>query len=101
MLFARVDGNIVTTACHPSLRGFRSVICQPLDGEGRAEGAPVLAIDTLGAGLHQKVIVSTDGSTTRSIVRDPRSPLRNFIVGLVDEQPAEKAPVRKARAARH
>jgi microcompartment protein CcmK/EutM len=87
MQLARVDGNIVTTACHPSMRGFRTIICQPLDAEGRDDGAPVLAVDTLGAGLHQKVILSTDGSHTRWLVRDPHSPLRNCIVGLADDAP--------------
>jgi microcompartment protein CcmK/EutM len=84
MNIVRVDGNIVTTACHPSLRGFRTVICQPLDAEGRDDGAPVLAIDTLGAGLHQKAVLSTDGSQTRVLVRDAKSPLRNHLAALVD-----------------
>lgn len=85
MIQARVDGHIVTTACHPSLRGFRSIICQPLGPDGAEEGMPVLAIDPLGAGLHQRVILSTDGSKTRERVRDPKSPLRNMIIGLVDD----------------
>ena len=55
-----------------------------LDAEGRDEGTPVLAIDPLGAGLHQRVILSTDGSATRELVRDPKTPLRNLIIGLVD-----------------
>jgi microcompartment protein CcmK/EutM len=84
VLHARVDGNIVTTACHPSMCGFRSVICQPIDSDGNDEGLPVLAVDCLGAGLHQTVILSTDGSSTRKLVRDPKSPLRNFIIGIVD-----------------
>jgi len=84
MNYARIDGNITSAACHPSMEGFRTVICQPLDAEGHEEGAPVLAIDCLGAGLHQRVILSTDGSSTRELVRDPKTPLRNLIVGIVD-----------------
>lgn len=84
MLLARIDGTIVTTACHPSMVGRRSVICQPLDAQGRDEGAPVLAVDPLGAGLHQRVILSTDGAATRALVGDPRTPLRNLIIGIVD-----------------
>ncbi len=84
MLLARIDGSIVASACHASLVGHRTVICQPLDAEGRDDGAPVLAIDPLGAGLHQRVVLSTDGSATRALVGDPKSPLRNLIVGVVD-----------------
>ena len=84
MLLARIDGTIVATACHPSMAGHRTVICQPLDAQGREEGTPVLAIDPLGAGLHQRVILSTDGSATRELVGDPKTPLRNLIIGIVD-----------------
>ena len=84
MLLARIDGTIVATACHPSMAGLRTVICQPLDAQGREEGTPVLAIDPLGAGLHQRVILSTDGSATRELVGDPKTPLRNLIIGIVD-----------------
>jgi Carbon dioxide concentrating mechanism/carboxysome shell protein len=84
MNLARIDGTIVTSACHPSMAGWRTVICQPLDEQGRDEGVPVLAIDPLGAGLHQRVVLSTDGSATRELVGDPRTPLRNLIIALVD-----------------
>ncbi len=88
MMLARVDGVIVSTICHPSMVGHRTIICQPLDGLGNDEGAPILAIDPHGAGHHQRVLISTDGSATRAHVKDPHSPLRNMIVGIVDEKEA-------------
>jgi len=89
MILARVDGNIVATVCHPSARGHRLVICQPLGPDGGEAGMPVLAVDPLGAGLHQRVILSTDGSTTRERVNDPKSPLRNIIIGIADDNPGQ------------
>ena len=87
-MVARVDGVIVTTVCHPSMAGHRTIICQPLDEHGREEGAPILALDPHAAGRHQRVLVSTDGSHTRAHVGDPRSPLRNIILGVIDEEDA-------------
>jgi microcompartment protein CcmK/EutM len=84
MILARVDGVIVSTICHPSMHGCRTIICQPLDAQGRDEGTPILALDPHGAGLHQRVILSTDGSATRDFVQDPKSPLRNMIIGVID-----------------
>jgi len=84
MLFARIDGTIVASTCHPSMAGHRTVICQPLDPDGRDDGVPILAIDPLGAGLHQRVVLSTDGAATRKLVGDPKSPLRNLVIGIVD-----------------
>jgi len=91
MILARIDGVIVSTVCHPSMVGCRSVICQPLDEQGRSEGPPVLAIDPLSAGQHQRVLISTDGSHTRAHVADPKSPLRNIIMAIVDEPEKETA----------
>ncbi len=89
MILARVDGVIVSTVCHSSMRGHRTIICQPLDDQGREEGAPILALDPLAAGRHQRVLVSTDGSHTRTHVKDPKSPLRNIILGIVDDDDAK------------
>jgi microcompartment protein CcmK/EutM len=90
MITARVDGVIVATISHPSLHGCRTVICQPVDELGRDEDTPVLAVDPHGAGLHERVILSTDGSATREFVKDAKSPLRNLILGIVD--PPENRP---------
>ena len=84
MFLARVDGVVIATVSHPSMAGHRSIICQPIDAEGRDEGPPVLAIDPLGAGQHERVLISTDGSHTRAHVKDPKSPLRTIVMGLVD-----------------
>lgn len=91
MFVARVDGVIVSTVCHPSMVGCRTIICQPLDHEGREEGAPVLAIDPFAAGRHQRVMVSTDGSHTRNYVKDQKSPLRNIVMGVIDKEDEEAA----------
>lgn len=88
MLLARVEGNVVATRKHPSLEGWRLVICQPVGGGGQAEGAPQVAIDAHGAGLHQRVIISSDGLAARKAVGDDHSPARWMIVGLVDEEEA-------------
>ncbi len=86
MILARVDGVIVSTVCHPSMTGHRTIICQPLDDRGREEGAPLLARDACGAGQHQRVFISSDGSHTRGHGKGPKSPLRNIILGIIDHE---------------
>lgn len=87
MLLARVEGNIVATRKHPSLEGWRLIICQPINEAGEPEGAPQIAIDPLGAGMHQRVIISSDGAAARRTVGDEHSPARWMIIGIVDELP--------------
>jgi ethanolamine utilization protein EutN len=86
MLLARVEGNLTATRKHPSFEGWRLVICQPINSAGEPEGAPQVAIDPHGAGMHQRVIISSDGSAARLAVKDPKSPARWMIVGIVDER---------------
>ena len=86
MLLARVEGNIVATRKHPSLEGWRLVICQPVGASGQTEGVPQVAIDPHGAGMHQKVVISSDGLAARKAVGDEKSPARWMVVGIVDER---------------
>ena len=51
MRLARVEGNIVATRKHPSLDGWRLVVCQPINLEGEDDGTPIVAIDPYGLSL--------------------------------------------------
>jgi ethanolamine utilization protein EutN len=86
MLLARVEGNVVATRKHPSFDGWRLVICQPINNEGEPEGAPQVAIDSHGAGMHQRVVISSDGMAARKTVGDSKSPARWLVIGVVDEK---------------
>jgi microcompartment protein CcmK/EutM len=85
MMLARVEGNVVATRKHPSYEGWRLVICQPINNAGDPEGAPQVAIDPHGAGMHQRVVLSSDGSAARKAVGDEKSPARWIVAGIVDE----------------
>ena len=85
MLLARVEGNVVATRKHPSLEGWRLVICQPISATGEPEGVPQIAIDSHGAGMHQRVVISSDGAAARKAVGDEKSPARWLVLGVVDE----------------
>ncbi len=85
MLLARVEGNIVTTVCHPSLKGWCLLLCQPVTDSGELQGDPIVAVDTHGAGHGQLVALTSDGLNTRNVVSDDRSPLRYTVQAIVDE----------------
>lgn len=86
MLLARVEGNVVATRKHPSLEGWRMVVCQPINQTGQPQGDPQVVIDPHGAGMHQRVILSSDGAASRKAVGSDLSPVRWMIVGIVDEK---------------
>lgn len=85
MYLARIDGSATSTIRHPSAKGWKLAVCQPIDEDGRDIGTPMIALDKMGAGLHQKVIISSDGAALRDWVHDEFSPLRYMVTNLVDE----------------
>ena len=86
MLLCRVVGNAIATCGHPSLKGFKMLLCQKENDQGEAvDEPPFVAIDLFGAGMHQRVFVSTDGIAARGIVHDDHSPVRNYIQGALDD----------------
>ena len=91
MRLARVEGNVVATRKHPSLEGWRLIVCQPINLEGEDAGTPIIAIDPHGAGMHQHVIVSSDGLAARRAVGANRSPVRMMISGIIDETQEDAA----------
>lgn len=84
MLLARVEGKAVSTVKHKSLTSWRMLIVQPLDLAGREDGCPNLAIDSLGAGSGDIVIITGDGKGAREMLGDDTTPTRVTIMGIVD-----------------
>ncbi len=84
MQLARIVGHAVTSTYHPSLRGWRLLVAQPLDATHRPDGDPLLVIDHFGASIGSIVILSNDGQGARELVGDNKSPVRWFVLGMKD-----------------
>src|SRR5271157_3363853 len=84
MLLARVMGTVVATRKDERLLGKKLLVCRPVNPEGEAEGAYFVAIDTVGAGVKEMVLV-VSGSSARMAANFKESPVDSAIVGIVDE----------------
>jgi len=85
MLRGRVIGNATATVKHPSMKGWKLLVVQPLAADGRTpDGDPVLAVDPLGAGAGQNVLVSSDGRGTRELLQSNTTPVRWSVIGIPD-----------------
>src|SRR5262249_10874154 len=85
MQIARVVGHATSTVKHPTLNGWRVLVVQMLTADEKADGEPVLVIDSLGAPHGGKVIVTTDAVQVRELVGSKNSPIRYSVMGLADE----------------
>jgi len=81
MLLARVCGHATSTIKHRSLTGAKLLLVQPLRSLTKE---PLLALDRLGCHAGNLVMISSDGIGAREMVRDPTSPARWSVLGIVD-----------------
>jgi microcompartment protein CcmK/EutM len=83
MILARVVGTIVATRKDPRLEGFKLLIVKPVSPEGQDESGYVIAVDTVGAGSKETVIV-VSGSSARMAEGCKDKPVDASVVGIVD-----------------
>jgi ethanolamine utilization protein EutN len=85
MLSGRVIGSATATVKHPSMKGWKLLLVQPFGPDGSTpDGDPMLAVDSLGAGIGQRVIISSDGKGTRELLGSDNTPVRWSVIGIAD-----------------
>ncbi len=90
MKLARVIGTVVTTVHHPAYDGKKTLLCQPMSPEGEADGAQIVAMDRVQAGVGDLVLVLKEGTGVRQLFGETIFPVRSVIVGVVDEVTLEQ-----------
>lgn len=85
MLNAIVIGRATSTVKHESMVGQKLLIVQPLVKDGGPEGDPLIAIDGVGAGVGERVMITSDGRNARLILGVKATPVRWSIIGIQDE----------------
>lgn len=78
-----VVGQIVATRKDEKLNGCKLLITQPITPDGDRIGETIVAVDTVGAGVGEKVIYAC-GSVASRAMRDITVPADAAIVGIVD-----------------
>jgi ethanolamine utilization protein EutN len=82
----KVIGHATSTIKHPSLIGWRLVIVQMLNVRREPDADPVVAVDKLGSGVGETVVLNSDGKGARELIGNEKSPVRWFVIGIVDER---------------
>jgi microcompartment protein CcmK/EutM len=83
MQIARIIGTVVATRKEHSLNGLRLMLVRPLDENGRDIGSPFVAVDAVGAGMEEVVLVAS-GSSARQTVQTDKRPVDAVIMAIVD-----------------
>lgn len=83
MLTAKLIDNVWATRKAESLNGFKFMLAEVIGG-GSYDGQRMIVIDTISAGIGDRVIVCT-GSSARRMLGNDNLPVDAVVVGIIDE----------------
>ncbi|MEE2637678.1 MAG: EutN/CcmL family microcompartment protein [Acidobacteriota bacterium] len=84
MRIARIVATVVATQKHDSLVGAKLLVTQPVGSDGHSVGPALLAVDVVGAGVGELVLLVLEGRAARSVLERRGAPVDAAVVGIVD-----------------
>ncbi len=85
MILGRISGSVVSTIHHPIVNGRKLLVAERLDAAGSPTGGYLIALDAIGAGRGETVLIIDEGTGARQILDNDNAPVRSVVVGIVDE----------------
>jgi ethanolamine utilization protein EutN len=91
VLLAQVVGTAVATVKHASMDRQKLLVVQPMLADGnQPDGDPFIAIDCIGAGVGESVILTSDGRYAREWLGVNATPVRWAVIGIADEKQSRR-----------
>jgi len=84
MTLGRVVGQVVSSHKRPQFVGATLLLVQPEHPDGTARGATLLAVDSVGAGIGERVLVVIEGRAASEAIGQRGAPVDAAIIGIVD-----------------
>ena len=84
MQICRVVGTVVATQKHRKFEGAKLLLVQPVTPDDEPRGPTLLAVDSVGAGVHERVLVVLEGRAAGEAVGRKGAPVDAAIIGIID-----------------
>jgi microcompartment protein CcmK/EutM len=84
MQICRIIGTVVSTQKHRKFEGAKLMLVQPLNMDDTPRGNALLAVDGVGAGVDEKVLVVLEGRAAGEALGKKGAPVDAAIVGIID-----------------
>jgi len=84
MQIGRVIGDLSATQKHASHEGRSILLVQPIDVDGSDRGNPVVALDSVHAGVGDRVLLVQDGYAASTALGLKLSPVDAAVIGIID-----------------
>ena len=96
MFIARVVGDVVATHRHRNLGGHKLLLIRRLSLSGVEEGGEVIALDVIGVGIGERVLVVQEGNAARALFKSRTIPVQAVVVGVIDHVETEMGTILEA-----
>jgi ethanolamine utilization protein EutN len=84
MTIGRVIGTVVSTHKHAKFEGAKLLLVQPMTLDDQARGPALIAVDGVGAGIGERVLMVIEGRAAGEILGRKGAPVDAAIVGIID-----------------
>lgn len=85
MKLAKVVGNVTSTINTRDFEDRTLLLVDLVDPDGAATGGYQIAVDNIGAGAGETVLLLDEGNGARQVLAAPGAPIRTVVIGIVDE----------------
>ena len=85
MLLAKIVGTVVATQKHRTFEGAKLLMVQPLNLDDTPRGSALLAVDGVGAGVSEKVLIVLEGRAAGEALGKKGAPVDAAVIGIVDQ----------------
>jgi ethanolamine utilization protein EutN len=75
---------VVATQKHRAFEGAKLLLVQPVDLNDAPRGAPLLAVDSVGAGVTERVLIVLEGRAAGEALGRKGAPVDAAVIGIVD-----------------
>ena len=84
MIIGKVISQLFATQKNEKLSGSKLLLVQPLDLQDQPKGEPILAVDSVDAGLGDRVLLVLEGWSANYTARISEAPLDAAVIGVID-----------------
>ena len=89
MKLARVLGNVTSTLKHEAYEGKKLMVVQPLKLNGSPGGRPTIAVDYVGAGAGDVVLLGAAPGLAKTVFHIDLAPIQHLCMGVVERVDVE------------
>lgn len=84
MILGRVTGEITSTINHAFYDAKKLLVVERTASDGQPLADYLIAVDAVGAGVGQRVLVLDEGNGARQVFNSTDAPVRSVVVGIID-----------------